>query len=205
MAGPTTDIEIMSNAAVLLGKNSFTTIDDADEFAVSCQKFFDLLVESELAQNAWKFCKKEVQLSQVAGFDPDFAGFNTAYDLPADFLSLCRLFPNIQFQIFERRIYTYGTVGELKLEYNYNVPVTRWSAPFKEYMVYALASKLAPAVAQNANLMAAMISERNRILTTAMYIDAQNSNNHPIQQNPFITVRNGGLGWYGGGTSGGWA
>ena len=190
MSSPTTDIEIMSTAVVLLGKKAFTTIDDADEFAVGVQKFYDLLVESELAQNAWKFCKGHVQLSQVAGFDPDFAEFNTAYDLPADFLSLVRLYPNINYQIFERRIYTSGT-GVLKLEYNRDVPVTRWSAPFKEYMVYALAAKLAPAVTENPQIAQQMKSERDLVRTTALYIDAQNSPNQPIQRNPWIAVRTG--------------
>ena len=197
MAAPTTDIEIMSNAVVLLGKKAFTTIDDADEFAVSAQKFYDMIVESELAQNSWKFAKKAVQLSQVAGFDPDFAEYTTAYDLPADFLSLVRMYPNIQYQIFGRRIYC-SSQGILKLEYNYNAPVTRWSAPFKEYMVYCLASKMAPAVTENPNLIAQIISERNALRSSAMYIDAQNSPNRPIARNPWIACRTGGTyGWWG--------
>jgi hypothetical protein len=200
MASPTTDIEIMSTAAVLLGKKAFTTIDDADEFAVSCQKFFDLLVESELAQNHWKFCKKQVQLSQVAGFDPDFAAWNAAYDLPADFLALVRLYPRIPYQIFGKRVYC-STQGTLKLEYSSSIPVSYWSAPFKEYMVYALASKLAPAVALDAALMQAFVSERNIVRSTAMYIDAQNSPNTPIQSNPWIAVRTGG---FGSGSGSGW-
>ena len=52
---PTTDIEIMSDAVVLLGRKAFTTIEDSNEFAVSVQKFYDLLVSSELAKNTWKF------------------------------------------------------------------------------------------------------------------------------------------------------
>ena len=194
MAAPTTDIEIMSTAVVLLGKKSFTSIDDADEFAVGVQKFYDLLVDSELAQNAWKFAKKQVQLSLVAGFDPDFAQFNSAYDLPADFLSLVRLYPNLNYQIFERRIYTAGS-GTLHIEYNHNVPVSRWSAPFKEYMVYALAAKLAPSVTENPKISQDMRTERDLIRTTAMYIDAQNSPNQPIQRNPWIAVRTGSRGF----------
>lgn len=193
MAGPTTDIEIMSNAAVLLGKRAFTTIADADEFAVSSQKFFDMLVETELASNHWNFCKKQVQLSRVAGFDPDFAEFNSSYDLPADFLSLVRLFPMINYQIFERNIYTAGQ-GALKIEYNYNVPVTRWSAPFKQYMVYSLAVDVGFATTENPKIIAEIKANRNRIYTTAMYVDSQNSPNKPIQMNPFVDVRRSGSG-----------
>ena len=204
-SSPTTDIEIMSDAVILLGKKPFTTIDDAGEFAVSVQKFYDLLVSSELAKNSWKFAKKVVDLSLVAGFDPDFAWYNSAYDLPADFLSLVRVYPNIPYQIFGRRIYC-SSQGRLQLEYNYNVPVTYWSAPFKEFMVYALAAKLSPSVTENANLTQMMIMERNATKAIAMYVDSQNSPSVPIQSSPWREVRlTGAFGRYGyGGGFNGW-
>lgn len=192
MAGPTTDIEIMSNAAILVGKNAFTTIDDADEFAVSVQKFYDMLVDSELGSNAWKFAKKQVQLSEVAGFDPDFAEYSHAYDLPADFLFLCRIYPNVHFEIFEERIYTPAS-GTLKIEYNANVPVSQWSPTFKRYMVYSLASCLAPANTEDAKLTQMMIQEREAARATCMWVDAQNSTSRPIQHNPWVNVRTGGM------------
>ena len=188
MSAPTTDIEIMSTAAVLLGKKAFTTIDDADEFAVSMQKFFDLLVASELAKNVWQFARTFAQLSQVAAYDPDFAEYSTAYDLPADMLAVIRLYPNINYQIYGTRLLT-ASSGELKMAYNYIVPVSKWSAPFKEYMVYSLASKMAMSVTENANLIGMMKMERESARAIAMYVDSQNSPNVPIQSAPWIEVR----------------
>ena len=199
MAGPTTPIEIISAAAILLGREPLTTIDTKDKFGVSAQMFYDLLVDSEIAQNHWKFCKKEVQLSKVAGFDPDFSAWNAAYDLPADFLALVRLDPNINYQIFGKRIYTANSTASLKMEYTYNTPVTFWSAPFREYIVYALAAKLAISQALDANLAQALMSERNLLRSTAMYIDAQNSPNVPIQRNILIDSRRSGYGISGSG------
>lgn len=198
MSGPTTDIEIMSLAAVLVGKNAFTTIDDADEFAVSVQQFYDMLVDSELGSNAWKFAKKQVQLSEVAGFDPDFAEYSHAYDLPADFLFLCRLYPNVNFEIFENRIYTSAT-GTLKIEYNANVPVTRWSPTFKKYIIYSLASCLAPANTEDPKLTQMMMQEREMARANCMWVDAQNSPNRAIQHNPWIDVRTGSINRHRGG------
>jgi len=199
MSGPTTSIEIMSNAVVLLGRKSFTTIDDASEFAVSVQMFYNLLVPSELAKNIWKFSMKIVQLSQVAAFDPDFAYYNVAYDLPADFLAMVRVYPDVPFQIFGRRLYC-SSHGKLQIQYTYDVPVTYWSAPFKEYMVYCLASKLAPSVSENAQLTQIMMIERDRARSIAMFVDSQNSPSFPIQSNPWRDVRfngsvYGGHGW----------
>lgn len=199
---PTTDIEIISNALVLLGKNSVQTINEASEFEVAAQKFYDLLVSSELAKNTWKFATKMVDLARVAAFDPDFAWYSTAYDLPADFLSLVRIYPFVPYQIVGRRIYCSST-GRLQLMYNWNAPVSYWSAPFKEYMVYALASKLAPSVAENSALTQMMIMERNAAKAIAMYVDSQNSPNVPFQSIPWINVRFGNLGYWNG-NGGGW-
>jgi hypothetical protein len=204
-SAPTTDIEIMSDAVVLLGGKSLQTIDDANEFAVSLQKFYDLLVSSELAKNMWKFATKIEDLSQVAGFNPDFYWYNVAYDIPADFLSLVRIYPDIPYQIFGRRIYC-GSTGRLQMVYNWNAPVSYWSDPFKEYMVYALAAKLAPSVAQNAQLTQIMMMERDRAHAIAMYVDSQNSPSVPIQSVPWIETRMNGI-WpwgTGGGTFNGW-
>lgn len=186
--GPTTDIEIMSNAAVILGKSAFTTIEDADEFAVSLQKFYDMLVPSELSKVHWKFSKKQQELSLVSGFDPDFAQFTSAYDLPADFLSAVRVYPSVHYQIFGKRIYT-STTGKLQMEYNYQVPVTYWSNPFKEYMVFALASAAAMSVTENPSLVQMVQNERHRARAEAMWVDAQNSPNVPFQSQPWIECR----------------
>jgi hypothetical protein len=191
MPGPTTPIEIMANAALLLGKKPFTSIDDADEFAVSMQAFYDMLAESELAKIGWKFAKKQIQLSQIAGFNPDFAEYSTAYALPGDFLTLIRLYPNVPFQIFEKRIYTCGTVGTLKLEYNYQVPVTSWSGPFKEFMCYSLAAAVGSAVAENEKLVVRLEQKASQARAVAMFVDGQNSPNRPIQSIPWISVRYG--------------
>ena len=199
MAAPTTKIEIMSNASVVLGQEPFTTIDDKNKFAVSAQKMYDMIVDSELSKTHWKFCKQQKQLSLVAGFNPDFAEFSSAYDLPADFLSMVRIYPMVHYQIFERRILT-STKSTLKIEYNANVPVSYWWAPFKEYIVYALANAMAPGVTENQNLVKLIQEERQRTLSTAMFVDAQNAPNRSIQHNPWIEVRGRGRsGWGGGG------
>ena len=198
MSTPTTDIEIMSNASLLLGKKPFTTIDDADEFAISVQAFYDMLKGSELSKIGWKFAKRQQQISQVAGFNPDFAEYSAAYSLPGDFLTLIRLYPRVPFQIFENRIYTSGTTGTLKLEYNFEVPVTMWSAPFKEFMCYSLAAAVGSAVAENENLVVRLEQKAAQTRSVAMFVDGQNSPNRAIQSNPWLEARYGRRGGYGG-------
>lgn len=185
--GPTTDIEIMSNAAVLLGKAPFTTIQDADEFAVSVQKFYDMLVPSELSKQHWKFAKKYAQLSLLSS-PIDFAEWDSAYQLPSDYLMAIRVYPDIRYEIFGDKLYT-TTTGELKMEYNYNVPVTRWSNSFKEYMVFSLAANMALSVAENAQLAQMLEQKRHAARAEAMWVDAQSAPNVSIRSNPWVEAR----------------
>lgn len=186
--GPTTPIEIQSNAALLLGKKPFTTIDDSDQFALSIQKFYDMLVPSELGSGAWKFAKKHVQLGQIAGFDPDFAEYNTAYALPGDMLNVVRVYPPVWYQIFENRLYT-GSTGELSMEYTYNAPVTSWLPNFKTFMSATIALNQAMAVAENDRLIEKLAALRREERGKAMFTDGQNSPNRQIQSSPWTECR----------------
>ena len=186
--GPTTPIEIQSNAALLLGKKPFTSIDDADGFALSIQALYDMVVPSELGSGAWKFAKKQVQLSQINGFDPNFAEFNAAFALPNDMLNVVRIYPNVHYQIFQNRIYT-STGSSLKMEYTFNAPVTRWNAPFKTYITCQIAAMSAASVAENANLVQRFDQMAAKALAQAMYLDGQNSPNRNFVDEPWIRVR----------------
>lgn len=186
--GPTTPIEIQSNASLLLGKKPFTTIDDADQFALSIQKLYDMLVPSELASLAWKFSKKQVELSRINGFDPDFAEFSSAYALPGDYLNVVRVYPYVHFQIFSDRIYT-TTTGTLKMEYTYNAPVTRWLPNFKTYMAAKIALYQAFSVTENRGLVQELKQIISQERAAAMFTDGQNSPNRGIVSNPWVEVR----------------
>lgn len=193
--GPTTAIEIMSNAALLLGKRPFTTIDDADAFALSLQKLYDMIVPDELSSNAWKFAKKQVELSRIAAFDPDFAEFSSAYALPSDLLNVVRVYPATYYQIFEDRIYT-NTTSTLKMEYTYNAPVTKWNANFKTFMAASIALYQAMAVAENDRLVQKLDMLVRTSRAKAMYTDGQNSPNIMIQSVPWLTCRGTRYGWF---------
>jgi len=188
MAGATTDIEIMSGAAILMGKAPFATIDEADDFAVAMQTFYDQLVPAILASPDWNFSAKIIQLSVSATEVPDFAEFDTAYALPADFLALKRVYPNVRFQQFGQFLYT-STTGELKLEYIYQTPVTKWSQPFKMFVQYKLAAALAFSNAEFARLAQAFEVEATNWKIQAMWLDAQGSTSRSIAFKPWIAAR----------------
>lgn len=192
ITGPTTDIEIMSNAATLCGKAPFSTLDDGGEFADSIQALYNQIVPDLLSAPHWRFNVKAIQLNLIANFDPGFDNWQYAWQLPADFLSLIKLSPMQNFQIFENLIYTLGN-SPIILQYRTQRPVGEWPAYFRRMVVYELAVELGFSVAQNAKLAAGLQQKLERdVRPMALYIDAQNHPSDPIQDRPWVAVRAGG-------------
>lgn len=192
ISGPTTEIEIISNAVMLCGKAPFSTIDDGGEFALSAQALYNQKMPSLMSQPHWRFNMKIQQLQQIANFDPDFQTWQYAWQLPSDYLSFETLDPIIDYQIFGERVYT-RSGSPLKLSYRTQLPVSKWPVYFREYAVYELAVGLAFSVAESDGLEAKLKQELVEIRAMAMFIDAQNHPNVPIQNRPWISAR---AGWY---------
>jgi hypothetical protein len=199
ITGPTTEIEIISNAATLCGKAPFSTLDDGGTFALSAKKMFDMITPFLLAAPHWRFNVITRQLQLIANFDPDIANWQFAWQIPADFLSLIRVDPLQAFQIYGDQIYTLGQ-SPMKLEYRTQLPVSKWPVYFRHYAAFELAILLAFSVAESEKLEQKLKEERVEVRALAMYVDAQNHPSDPIQDNPWITVRAGmggytGIGW----------
>lgn len=188
VTGPATDIEVMSLAAQLLGKNPFTTVDQGGEFALAVQSLYNALVPSELANNNWRFNTFIWSLNLINNFDPQFAQWHYAYQLPPDYLALVQIFPPVQFQIFQNYIFT-GFGGQLKIEYRSQVPVSYWPKYFSLYMAVQLAWYLAPSVAVNANLEKLLGQRLIETRSKAMFSDAQSHPNIGIVSKDWIQAR----------------
>ncbi len=186
--GPVTDIEIMSLAAMECGQQGFSSLDAGGQFALVGQAFLDMVAPTQLAQPQWRFNVKTVQLQLIANFNPDFWIYQFAWQLPSDYLSLQRLDPIIEYQIFGDQIWTPSS-SPLKLAYRYQVPVSEWPSYFKECMVLELARKYAKTICQNDKLYRDILVELNEKRALAMFIDAQSHPNEGIVSKPWLTVR----------------
>lgn len=188
MSGATTPIELMSSAAILMGKRPFATIIQADDFAVSLQQIYEQMVPALLASPEWNFSTKIVQLSESATVVPDFAEFSTAYALPGDFLAFKRLFPNVRHQRVGQYIYTPAS-GNLDLEYIAQTPVTSWTEPFKWYVIYELAFAVSLSNAEASQLAAAFSQKSQEWKIKAMWLDSQGSTSRAVQRKPWVDAR----------------
>lgn len=192
--GPTTEIEIVSAAFVLNGKDPVQSYDEAGKAGLAAKTLYDMTISSILSYPHFRFNVKTTTLQLIANFDPDFDIWRFAYQIPHDYLSLVRLFPAINYQIYEDRIYT-SSNSTLQMEYRFQVPVSKWSPAMREYAVYEIAVGLGISIAESSQLFEVLKSQLFEKRAMALFVDSQNHPQRPMQNSSWIGVR--GTGPYG--------
>lgn len=189
MASPMTKIEIISNASILLGNKEITDLSSSGDFGVAAESAYDLLLDAEIGSNRWRFAAKIEELSFIGALSPDFNQWNYEYQLPADYLSMQRVYPNINYEIFGDRLYSPSS-GTLQAEYfSSSPPVTKWTAPFKTYFTYLLAEHLAISTTENAAVIRTISQGVSKWAAYALHSSSSSRPNRIMQSQPYITVR----------------
>lgn len=189
IAPPTTDIEIISQAAALCGKGTFNTISSGGQFARDGALFYNTLVSAELGSNRWRFALHNQPVGVLTTLDPAFEGWQYYYDLPADCIMLLAVHPvSTDYTVMGRRILTRGNT-RMSVTYCRNVPVTLWPPPFSMYIVYALANMLAASITNSDRMVARLQKDLARWESRALFADGQNSPVRSMRNVPWIQAR----------------
>lgn len=185
---PTTKIEILSQAAVLLGKQSFNSVDAGGAFALDADRLFDTLVSAELGSNRWRFAQAFQEIGTLTTLSPSFDGWLYYWEMPADLIMLFYLDPFVDYIVFGRRVLT-KTNQSLTAVYSQNVPVSLWPPSFSMYMIYHMATLLAISVTNSDRMLARIESQMELWHSRALFSDGQNSRPKAIRSNPYVDIR----------------
>ncbi len=150
---PTTDIEIISQASILCGRQGFNSIDSGGSFAQDGSALYQTLVCAELGSNRWRFAQAFQAMGVLSTLTPSFDSWNYYWEMPADLLMLFRLDPMVNYAVFGNRVLT-NTNQSLTVIYAKSVPVSKWPATFSMYIVYKLASMMAISVTNSDRMVA---------------------------------------------------
>lgn len=144
-----TDIQICSQALVLIGENPITSFSDGNTAAVVAENLYEATVEDVLGNYPWRFATAQAQLSRLS--DAPDTEWDAAYQLPNNVLSIETVMVQdeaIDFDRFEDRIFCNASESEVVvLEATYRVAEQFWPAYFLSYLRFTLASKFAFSVA----------------------------------------------------------
>lgn len=183
-----TKTQIISLAVMELGHAAVQSLIDGDDMVVAAEQFFDMKLPAVLAAGNWRFATQIQTLSQSA-ITPPYP-WQYAYLLPAGFLKMLRIFPNI----YDWDIYTnqfiYTTFnGTIQMEYTFQPDVSMLPNYFADYFVYEISAALALSTAQNTQFYSALEAKRIQMQALANAIDSQNRPNFSQTSIPMLNQR----------------
>lgn len=180
-----TKIGIISNALVLLGEKPLTSLTEDRYGATVGNALFELLYETELQSNSWRFNTKKAALSRLVSVPVN--QFTYAYQIPADCLLPRHVYPATRYEIFGDHLYTDDT--SVDLDYQFKPDVSDLPAYFALLLTYALARDMAGPVTESEAKVKEYMSKYNIQRDRAMYADAQARPATSVQSSPFTDVR----------------
>lgn len=186
---PTTEIEIISAAIAMVGKQqTVNTIDGGGALAEDAQKLYDILVTAELGSNRWRFAQTFKQISILTTLVPTFAGWLYECELPSDLIMLQAVYPNQNYILMGQRLLTQSN-QPLTAVYSHTVPVSKWPPGFSMYIVYHLASMLGISVTNSDRMLARIAKGMTMWESRALFADAQSCVTLPFRSNPYVDIR----------------
>lgn len=202
MAGvPYNRVSIISNAFVLLGKPSITSIASGGPVAADADQIYDQLLTAELSHPDWRFATSVSQLSQLAGVNPNYQGYSAAFQKPAGLLAIWNIYPMQPYNIFGDQIWTYGSstnAGMIQVEYRELTSEARMPPVFLNYFVYVLAYNLGIGLTEHQNVLTRLEERMSTSRAIAMAVNSQERPNQAIQSSPWIANRGNGFNYWGG-------
>ena len=186
---PQTKISIIQDAVNLLNTGTIVSISDTDDFAVSAGNTFDYLLADDLANNNWRFATALVTLSRLVQ-TPIIDNYRYIYLLPADYLTLHRLWPlDKNYKIFESK-HLYANGESYIAEYRFVPHVSKLPAYYVKYFIELLASRLALTGAGSEDLSAKIQKWADFSYARAISIDSKAHPTQTFDENSLLDVRN---------------
>jgi hypothetical protein len=164
---------IISNALLQLGHAPISSLTSGDKLVVAADAVFDQKLNAVFSRSNWRFATQIQQLSQSTETPPP--QYKTIYLLPAGYVKMLRLYPNIyDWDIYaEGKVYT-NYQGALYMEYVYVPDVSQWPGYFSDYYSSIISMTLALSNAQKTEYYPALKQDMERLQSIAMALDCQN-------------------------------
>lgn len=188
ISAPTTKVEIISQAAMLCGKQSFNTLASGGAFAEDGDRVFNSLASAEMGSNRWRFCQAFEAMGTLTTLSPSFDGWLYYWNMPSEAIMFFRIYPAVDYTVFGDRVLT-KTNQSLTAIYSKTVPVSEWPPAFSWYMTYAIAAVLGISVTNSDRIIARIQSGLELWHSRALFADGQSTKTRPIQSNPYVDVR----------------
>jgi hypothetical protein len=169
-----TAVEIWNSGIILVGLEEILSFEDQSNEAKLGSVLYDTIKQNALQAHPWRFSIKQKVLSRAQ--DDPLNRFERSFILPSDSLRIIDTYPNMQYEIFENRLFTDQT--EVSLEYQFDPGEQRYPVYFRHYLELRSAQYLASAALEDVSKTNAFRNLADEQERRARNIDSQ-------QQPPF--------------------
>jgi len=181
-----TKIDTISNALLLIGDKPLNSLNEPGYRAQVVSNLYDNIYESELISHTWAFARKLQQLA-LTTIEPAIGQWTTVYQLPTDLISVMRVVPSVDYEIYGDKLYC--NVGELTLDYYSKIDESMWPGYFAKLMEYAIAKEIAIPIREDSNAAQLFYSLYLKVGQKARAEESKQRIQRPIQSRPFIDRR----------------
>lgn len=199
-----TDIDICSQALILLAEPTISSFEDDDSDAATiCAVLYPTFKKGILTSYKWRITMRKRQLSRLS--EAPLNEWKYAYQLPSDLMSLKAVMTSLEvgapettdYEVFGRELHTDQEI--IVVEYQIEVDEPQWPPYLEQLAVFAFAALIATPVtdqtsaAEKWQVMAyGSPGERRQggYFATAKAIDAQGQPAQVIDNYTLVEVRN---------------
>ena len=192
-----TALSMMSTALVLAGEKPLNSITDPRYGAQVAAALFDMVYENELQINPWRFSCKKAALTQING--APLNEWQYAWQIPPDCLSMIGFWgvgPDKLYEIYGGSVLYTNIVSnpsvqpaQLIAEYQFKPDPSTIPSYFSLLVTLALAKHFVKPITESDSARTKCEQAYIQQRSMAMFADARQRPNRPLQHRPFIQVR----------------
>lgn len=172
------DIDIASNALVLIGDDPISALSES----VAASNLYPNTYEYVLSLHPWTFAMREQYLSRLSALPDRETGYRYAFQKPADMIRLWATLPTKDYRMVGEFVYANSTTFFAR--YVYKALEATLPVHFVKCVEYKLAAEFSISVAEDDRKMQLYEAKFEKALGDAMTIDSQQHPYPRIRGNP---------------------
>ena len=184
------DIDIASNALILIGDNPISSFTEPGAGATAAANLYPDTYKQLLSEHPWTFALKEQKLSRLSQQPDALTNWKYAFQNPTDLIRYWAVYPHSNYAMVGSL--TYSNQTELLARYVYKVAESQLPPHFQKALEYKLAADFALLVTEDVNKSQVYEQKYRVAIAQARSIDSQSHPQQPIIDQPFTDVRQGG-------------
>jgi len=185
MAGITSNIQLISNALILLGDAPISSLDEPGAGAIAGANLYESSYRNLLSLHRWRFAVKKAMLSKLS--TAPLSEYSNQFQMPTDIIKLIRVDKGTDFDIFEDKIFS--NYDDIIIDYVYRVDEGYLPAWFVKTFEFFLAAQFAIPVTGNSTRAGEYLGMYTQQLKVAKHIDSSERPAKAIPSNPFMEAR----------------